>query len=165
MNFSPPLEQQQRAPRVHLEGFTPAVLRLSDGRRVPSNLEVISSNGGLLSLSQPIDQGLQVKLLFLTGRGSVLGSAEMLSPVASTLQPFRFVTLAVDDERRIDAIVRASMPEHNTEQIWIDKLRAASPLEPEMRRGRLVKTAVGAFGLITLALASAVYFFHFQLLR
>jgi len=40
-------------------------------------------NGGLLSLPSPIDQGSQVKLMFLTHTGAVLGAAEMLSPVTS----------------------------------------------------------------------------------
>jgi hypothetical protein len=97
--------------------------------------------------------------MFLTGAGSVLGGAEMLNPVSSTLQPFRFVSLAQDDQRRLGAVIQASSAPNNSEQVWIDKLRAATPLQPKPQRSRL-KRAMGAAGFITLGLASAVYFFH-----
>jgi hypothetical protein len=74
-----------RAARVRLSDITPAVLRFPDGHRTPGKLEVISLTGGLLSLSAPLDRGSRVKLMFLTGTGTVLGAAEMLSPVASRL--------------------------------------------------------------------------------
>jgi hypothetical protein len=150
---------------VHLEGITPAVLRFQDGRRIASKLQVVSFTGGLLSLPHPLVQGSQVKLMFLAGGGSVLGGAEMLSPVTSTLQPFRFVSLALNDQRRLGAIIQTSCPQNNAEQLWIEKLRAALPIHQNVPRGRLVKRAMGAVGLITLGLASAMYLFHFQLLK
>src|ERR1017187_6553810 len=88
-----------RFPRAHLEGQNPAVLRFANGKTTGANLQVISVSGGLLSLSQPVVQGSQVKLIFLTGAGAVLGGAEMLSPVTNGLQPFRFVSLAAASER------------------------------------------------------------------
>jgi len=50
-----------------------------------------------------------VKLMFLTRRGSVLGAAEMLSPVTWGLQPFKFVRLHDDDERRLQAAIQSSL--------------------------------------------------------
>jgi hypothetical protein len=160
MNIPPPLLAKQRAPRVHLEDIIPAVLRFQNGRRVPSQLQVVSSTGGLLSLPHPVAQGSQVKLMFLTGSGSVLGGAELLSPVSSTLQPFRFVSLADDDQRRLGEIIQASHSDKDSEQVWIDKFRAALPLQPEPQRGRFLKRAMGAVGFITLGLAGALYLFH-----
>jgi hypothetical protein len=126
---------------------------------------VVSSTGGLLYLPHPVAQGSQVKLMFLTGSGSVLGGAELLSPVSSTLQPFRFVSLDQNDERRLGAIIQASRPQPDAEQLWIEKLRAASPLQEAPQQGRLVKRAVRAVGFITLALASAIYLIHPQWLK
>ncbi len=52
--------------------------------------------------------------MFLTGAGSVLGGAEMLRPVTNALQPFRFISLAAEDHRRLgDAHLGAV----NSEQI------------------------------------------------
>jgi hypothetical protein len=98
--------------------------------------------------------------MFLTGAGSVLAGAEMLNPVSSTLQPFRFVSLPQDDQRRLGAVIQASSAPNNSEQLWIDKLRAASALQPQPPRSRLLKRAMGVAGFITLGLASAIYFFH-----
>lgn len=160
MNVPPPVLARQRAPRVHLEDIIPAVLRFQDGRRVPSQLQVVSSTGGLLSLSHPVAQGSQVKLMFLTGSGSVLGGAELLNPVSSTLQPFRFLSLAGDDQRRLGEIIQSSRSENDSEQVWIDKFRAALPLQPEPQQGRFLKRAMGAAGFITLGLLGALYLFH-----
>ena len=93
MTFLFPQQASGRAPRTCFAETTPAVLRCQDGRRVPGKLQVISVTGGLLSLSKPLDQGSQVKLMFLTPRGAVLGAVQMLSPVSWNLQPFKFVGL------------------------------------------------------------------------
>jgi hypothetical protein len=159
MNASPPLLGTQRAPRAHLNDIIPAVLRFEDGRRLASQLQVVSCTGGLLSVPRPVAQGSQVKLMFLTGAGSVLGGAEMLSPVSSSLQPFRFVSLAQDDQRRLGAVIQGSRALNNSEQLWIDKLRAASSLQAKPPRSRFLKRAMGA-GFITLGLAGAIYFLH-----
>jgi hypothetical protein len=120
---------------------------------VTGSLEVISSTGGLLSLSKPLIRGTRIKVMFLTQRGPVLGTAEMLSPVSWTEQPFRFVTLAYGDQRRLQAItgcspsnlelpipkqtrlIRNPEPEPilNTEPEWIDKYRAAVSQNPPRR--------------------------------
>jgi hypothetical protein len=68
---------------------TPAVLRCEDGSRLSGDLQVISLTGGLLGLSRPLALGSQVKLMFVTRKGSVQGAAEMLCPVSRGLQPFR----------------------------------------------------------------------------
>jgi hypothetical protein len=152
-----------RAPRTHLQGNTPAVLRFSDGQRIGANLQVISLTGGLLSLSQPVAQGSQVKLMFLTGAGSVLGAAEMLCPMANALQPFRFVSIAVDDHRRLGTLISQRSSQDKSEQDWMEKLRAASlrQNQPRTWRSRLA----GAVGLLTIGLATAAYLLHFGLLK
>jgi len=172
MNVAPPVLVNQRPPRARLEEIIPAVLRLQDGRRVPSQLQVVSSTGGLLSISHPVVQGSQVKLMFLTGSGSVLGSAEMLSPVSTTLQPFRFVSLAQNDQKRLGSIIQSSIPQssspqscpqNNAEDLWIEKLRAASPLVSQPSRCHFLKRTMKAAGFITLGLAGVMYLFHVRL--
>src|SRR5579864_915771 len=150
------LHAQLRAPRVHLADFTPAVLRFQDGQHASGQLKVLSVNGGLLSLPDPVDQGSQVKLMFLTSTGAVLGAAEMLSPVTSTQQPFRFVSLPVDDRHRLGAAIQSSLNQgtvdrETAEQKWMEKLRAASNCE-KRPRSRLFKFGAGvaAVGLLCL---------------
>ena len=155
MNSLPQLYSQQRSPRVHLTDATPAVLRFQDGHRTSGKLQVVSLTGGLLALPDPLDQGSQVKLMFLTHTGSVLGAAEMLDPLSSSLQPFRFVSLPMQDQCRLGAIIRSTLGT-TTEQEWIEKLRAAANASPQ--RGRLFKMVMGAAGIVTLGLAGAMYF-------
>jgi hypothetical protein len=111
-HFMPYLDQSQprrRAERVRFEEATPVVLRFPDGRRSSGQLQVISVTGGLLCLSPPIQQGAVVKLMFLARTGSVLGSVQMLSPVAWDRQPFRFVAIHEDDQSRLHAAIQMSL--------------------------------------------------------
>jgi len=155
MNGLPQLYSRQRSPRVQLTDATPAVLRFQDGHRTSGKLQVVSLTGGLLTLPDPLVQGSQVKLMFLTRTGSVLGAAEMLDPVSGSLQPFRFVSLPAKDQRRLGDIIRSTLGT-TTEQEWIEKLRAAANATPQ--RGRLFKMVMGAAGILTLGLAGAMYF-------
>jgi hypothetical protein len=163
MSSLPQPRSQWRVPRAHLEGNTPAVLRFPNGQRTWAKLQVISLTGGLLSLHQPVAQGSQVKVMFLTGAGSVLGGAEMLRPVTDALQPFRFVSLAADDQRRLGTLVGARSSPNKFEEEWIEKLRAASAQRAEPRPWR--SKLAGAIGLLTVGLATAAYLLHFGLLK
>jgi hypothetical protein len=163
------LHAQLRAPRINLADITPAVLRFEDGQRASGKLQVLSVNGGLLSLPTPIDRGSQVKVMFLTHSGPVLGSAEMLSPLTSTQQPFRFVALPVDDRRRLGAVIQSTLNlntanQDAAEQKWMEKLRAASNRESQPRR-RLVKFAAGAVVLGMLGLGCALYLVQVHALK
>lgn len=155
--------QPWRVPRAHLKGTNPAVLRFPNGQNVGANLQVISLTGGLLSLSQPLDHGSQVKLIFLTGAGAVLGGAEMLPPVTNALQPFRFVSLAADDHRRIGALIGQESTQNKSELAWMEKLRAAKAQQGEQRSSRF--KAAGIVAMLMIGLASAAYLLHFGLLR
>jgi hypothetical protein len=162
MNSSPQSRPPWRVPRAHLDGQNPAVLRFANGQTTGANLQVISVTGGLLSLSQPVVQGSQVKLIFLTGAGAVLGGAEMLRPVTDGLQPFRFISLPADDQRRVGALI-GELSQNKSELAWIEKLRAASAQqnEPAFWRFKLA----GVIGLLTFGLAIAAYLLHSGLLK
>jgi hypothetical protein len=158
-----------RAPRINLADFTPAVLRFQDGQRASGKLQVLSVNGGLLSLPSPVDRGSQVKVMFLTHSGPVLGAAEMLSPLTSTQQPFRFVSLPVDDRRRLGAAIQSTLNlntanQDAAEQKWMEKLRAASNRDSQPRR-RLLKFAAGAVALGMLGLGCALYLIQVHALK
>jgi hypothetical protein len=163
MSGSPQSRPPWRSARAHLDGNNPIVLRFSNGQRMGANLQVISVTGGLLSLSKSVDQGSRVRLMFLTEAGSVLGGAEMLPPVSDRLQPFRFISLPADDQRRVGALI-GEWSQNKSELAWIEKLRAASAQhnEPAFWRFKLA----GVIGLLTIGLAiAAAYLLHFGLLK
>jgi len=150
-----------RSPRVRLADITPAVLRLPDGRRHRSKLETISLTGGLLSMANMLDRGSRIKLMFMTHTGPVLGAAEMLSPVSTTRQPFRFVALEEGDQRRLRAVVQSLLDPG--EQAWMQKYRASLVHRNPARRG-VFRVVLGCLSLLTL-LGSAIYLLNVHLLQ
>ena len=104
----PPV-QRRGGPRVQFPEITPAVLRLSDGARVPGKLQLVSVTGGLLDLARPVTPDSLVKLMFVGPTGSVLGTAKMLTPVAWRVQPFRFIKLQTQDQTRLRAAIETAL--------------------------------------------------------
>jgi hypothetical protein len=108
-----------RAPRQKLTHPTPAVLRFPSGGQVRARLQVISITGGLLFLPNLLDRGTCGKLMFLTDSGAVLGTAEMLIPISTSLQPFRFVAIDSDDQSRIKKSVRDGAEQNMRDRLSI----------------------------------------------
>ena len=161
MTHLPHSHANWRSPRVRLADITPAVLRLPDGCRHRGKLESISLTGGLLSMPNLLDRGSRIKLMFLTQTGPVLGAAEMLSPVSTTRQPFRFVALEEGDQGRLRAVVQGFLDPG--EQAWIEKYRAALVQRNPARRG--VFRGVLAFLTLFTLLGSFIYLLNTHLLN
>jgi hypothetical protein len=47
--------------------------------------------------------------MFLTEAGAVLGTAEMLIPISTTMQPFRFVEIGDGDQSRIQGTIHSAV--------------------------------------------------------
>src|SRR5512147_393482 len=114
----PGLQNRQRGARVKLGGSVLALVLLENGRQIRARMNQLSVNGGLLSLENPLDEGIRVTALFHVGTTSIRTRAEMLFPMWATkgcFQPFRFLELAEDDRanlaRELEALVRAGAPE------------------------------------------------------
>jgi UDP:flavonoid glycosyltransferase YjiC (YdhE family) len=165
MSTLPQLQVTPRAPRLHLDGGTPAVVRFPDGERISGSLEVVSLSGGLLALDNTLEKGSQVKLMFVTGAGSVLAAAEMLAPVSRSRQPFRFVELARQDRHRLESIIPVSVYQDIVEPDWMKKLRAASQDRYIPKKNRRMSFTVCAVGLITIGLMAVIALAHLPLLR
>ena len=91
----------QRPFRVKLRGSILTLIRLPNRRELRSNLHQLSSSGGLLHMETPLDEKLEVELIFHLGETTVREKIQMLFPMWATqgwLQPFRFV--AMPEERK-----------------------------------------------------------------
>jgi hypothetical protein len=170
--------------------YTPAVLRIEDGSCTQGELELFSLTGGLLCLPKLLDRGVRAKLMFLTPTGPVLGEAELLKPVSWTEQPFRFLGLQENDQRRLRAATHAPEGPQNVEaqptaeeetpppalefasfepapfdheQSWIQKYRAALD-RPERPKRRFPRLFLAALTAATLGLG-VLYAFQMHLLR
>jgi len=102
--------------------------------------------------------------MFLSDGGPVLGKAEMLSPLSSTQQPFRFVALDRNYLRNLQRGIQSRLNHSSDEDRWIAKYRSAMIHRAPSRRGAL-KVVVGSVAFGILVLISAACFFHFGLLK
>lgn len=107
-----------RSSRVKLGGSVLALVMLENGRQVRARLNQLSVNGGLLSLEQPLDEGIKVTALFHVGATSIRTRAEMLFPMWATkgcFQPIRFMELPEKERaslsNELESLVRAGAPE------------------------------------------------------
>ena len=110
--------KEQRGTRVKLGGSILALVLLENGRQIRARLSQLSVNGGLLSLEQPLDEGIRVTVLFHVGLTSTRCRSKMLFPMWATqgcLQPFRFLELSEENRaalaRELEKLVRGGAPE------------------------------------------------------
>ena len=95
----------RRAQRLRLASAIPIVLRRQDGQRVPGQLQCVSMTGGLVVPASLLPAGSMVRLIFVTPKGPVTATAEMLHPVSWTEQPFRFAAIPDTDQHRLSAVI------------------------------------------------------------
>ena len=100
MTYFPQPNPSNRARRVKLPGSVVVAVRSEGSQPVRAKLHELSTTGGLLVLSNALEQGDFVEVSFQTSHGIVRGMAELLSvrrkSQSGCLQPFRFV--ALEDE-------------------------------------------------------------------
>lgn len=92
--------------RVKLHGAILALIRLPNRREVRGKLHQISISGGMMNLEQPLDEKLEVELIFHIGEATIREKAEMLFPMWATqgwLQPFHFVDLPEGSKDALEA--------------------------------------------------------------
>jgi hypothetical protein len=106
MPYAPKTEFRERPERVGFDEKTPVVVRFPGGVRCSAQLQLVSITGGLLSLQRPVQPGALGKLMFLSGKGSIIGEAQMLTPVAWDRQPFKFTNLHDDDRYRLQTLIK-----------------------------------------------------------
>jgi len=95
----------KRSQRLQLAEAIPIVLRRQDGHRVPGKLRCVSLTGGLIVPASLLPPGSMVNVIFVTPKGPVTGTAEMLRPVSWTEQPFRFAALPDSGQHRLRAVI------------------------------------------------------------
>src|SRR5271170_576406 len=111
-----------RSLRVKLGGSILALVLLENGRQIRGRMNQLSINGGLVSLEQPLDEGIRVTVVFHLGDTSIRCRAQMLFPMWATqgcFQPFRFLELPDADRaslsRELEKLVRAGASQEEEE--------------------------------------------------
>jgi len=105
MTYFPQSNPAQRARRVRLPGSVVVEVRSKGSQPVRAKLHVLAVTGGLLVLSEALEQGEVVEVAFRTTHGAIRGMAELLPARSKSksgcLQPFRFVALEDEDHTRL----------------------------------------------------------------
>ena len=90
--------------RVKLRGSVLVLIRLPNKRQLRAALHQLSTTGGVINLEKPLDEKIEVELIFHIDRSTIHGKAQMLFPMWATqgwMQPFRFVELKDTDRNAL----------------------------------------------------------------
>ena len=100
--------------RVKLRGSVLALVRLPNRRSVRAALHQLSTSGGVIHLEKPLDEKLEVELIFHLREATIRGKAQMLFPMWATqgwMQPFRFVGLSDANRETLDTNLKSFLGE------------------------------------------------------
>jgi len=103
-----------RAFRVKLRGSVLVLLRLPNKRSVRAAIHQLSTSGGIIHLEKPLDEKLEVEVIFHIREATIRGKAQMLFPMWATqgwMQPFRFVGLSDASRESLDANLKSFLGE------------------------------------------------------
>src|SRR5215471_3727195 len=103
-------KQADRPFRVKLRGSVLVLVRLPNKRSLRAALHQLSTSGGVIHFEKPLDEKLEVELIFHLQKATIRGKAQMLFPMWATqgwMQPFRFVDLAEASRVTLDEKLKA----------------------------------------------------------
>jgi hypothetical protein len=92
--------------RVKLRGSVLVLVRLPNRRSVRAAIHQLSTSGGVIHLEKPLEEKLDVEMIFHVGEATIRNKAQMLFPMWATqgwMQPFRFVDLSEANRANLDA--------------------------------------------------------------
>ena len=100
--------------RVKLRGSVLVLMRLPNKRSVRAAFHQLSTTGGVVHLEKPLDEKLEVEMIFHIKETTIRGKAQMLFPMWATqgwMQPFRFVELEDASREVLDASLKSFLGE------------------------------------------------------
>ena len=100
--------------RVKLRGSVLVLVRLPNRRDVRAAFHQLSTSGGVIHFEKPLDEKLEVQLIFHIGETTIRGKAQMLFPMWATqgwMQPFRFVDLSDESRESLDVNLKSFLGE------------------------------------------------------
>lgn len=104
----------ERPFRVKLRGSVLVLVRLPNKRAVRAAIHQLSTTGGVIHLEKPLDEKLEVEMIFHISKATIRSKAQMLFPMWATqgwMQPFRFVDLSENCRDILDAKLKTFLGE------------------------------------------------------
>ncbi len=99
---------------MKLRGSVLSLVRLPNRRSVRAAIHQLSTSGGVIHLEKPLDEKLEVEIIFHIHEATFRNKAQMLFPMWATqgwMQPFRFVDLSDADRETLDAKLKSFLGE------------------------------------------------------
>jgi hypothetical protein len=99
---------------VKLRGSVLVLVRLPNKRSLRAALHQLSTSGGVIHLEKPLDEKLEVELIFHLNKTTIRGKAQMLFPMWATqgwMQPFRFVEMSEANREALDTNLKSYIGE------------------------------------------------------
>jgi hypothetical protein len=96
--------------RVKLRGSVLVLVRLPNKRDVRAAIHQLSVTGGVVHLEKPLDEKLQVEMVFHVGEATIREKAQMLFPMWATqgwMQPFRFIEMTDESRANLDTSLKS----------------------------------------------------------
>lgn len=100
--------------RVKLRGSVLVLVRLPNKRALRAAIHQLSTSGGVIHFEKPLDEKLEVELIFHIDKTTIRSKAQMLFPMWATqgwMQPFRFVDLSDASREILDAKLKTFLGE------------------------------------------------------
>ena len=104
----------ERPFRVKLRGSVLVLVRLPNKRSVRAAFHQLSTTGGVIHLEKPLDEKLEVEMIFHINEATIRSKAQMLFPMWATqgwMQPFRFVDLSDSNREMLDEKLKGFLGE------------------------------------------------------
>jgi len=100
--------------RVKLRGSVLVLVRLPNKRALRASFHQLSTTGGVIHFEKPLDEKLEVELIFHIRETTIRSKAQMLFPMWATqgwMQPFRFLDLTEASRAVLDEGLKTFMGE------------------------------------------------------
>ncbi|HKU25579.1 MAG TPA: hypothetical protein VJQ54_08920 [Candidatus Sulfotelmatobacter sp.] len=104
----------QRPFRVKLRGSVLVLMRLPNKRAIRGAFHQLSITGGVIHLEKPLEEKLEVELIFHLREQTIRSKAQLLFPMWATqgwMQPFRFVDLPDASRDLLDVSLKSFLQE------------------------------------------------------
>jgi len=96
--------------RVKLRGSVLVLVRLPNKRDIRAALHQLSTSGGVIHFEKPLDEKLQVEVVFHLREKTIRGKAQMLFPMWATqgwMQPFKFLSMSDQSREDLDTNLKS----------------------------------------------------------
>ncbi len=100
--------------RVKFRGSVLVLVRLPNKRDIQGKIHQLSTTGGVIHLEKPLDEKLEVELIFHIREATIRSKAQMLFPMWATqgwMQPFRFKDLSEACRDTLDTCLKTFVGE------------------------------------------------------